>query len=56
MNEPNEPKTSCSLALKKQVAEAGKKAAKGQNRSFSNYVETLLVAELGLDSKKGGRK
>lgn len=52
MNATQATKVSRSVALDKDVAEKASRAAKKQNRSFSNYVETLLAEEL----KKGGKR
>ncbi|RYD62373.1 MAG: hypothetical protein EOP83_14795 [Verrucomicrobiaceae bacterium] len=43
MSTPATAKVTRSVALDKDVAAAATKAAKAENRSFSNYVETLLA-------------
>lgn len=45
-------KASCSVAIDKEVLTASKKSAKSENRSFSNYVETLLVKKMTEASKE----
>lgn len=40
------PKLTRSVALDQDVARASARAARAQNRSFSNYVETVLARAL----------
>ena len=47
-------KVTRSVALDKSVAASAGREAKAQNRSFSNYVETLIAE--ALKSKKKGEK
>lgn len=53
MNAIKHAKVSRSVAIDKSVAVAAQREAKKQNRSFSNYVETLLADAL---SKKPAAK
>jgi|GEM_PF-2796856 len=55
MNATEHAKISRSVALDKKVAAAAQREAQKQNRSFSNYVETLLAAELAKAPAKAGR-
>lgn len=46
MSTTTSPKISRSVALDQEVARRAAEEARAQNRSFSNYVETLLAAAL----------
>ena len=55
MSTPATAKVTRSVALDKDVAEAATQAAKAENRSFSNYVETLLTKAQKAASEKSAR-
>lgn len=46
------------ITLPRAIHEAGKELAKADNRSFSNYVATLITRELEkrLDGRRGRKK
>jgi hypothetical protein len=44
-------KTQTSVSLREDLLEVAKRAAEEDNRSFSNWLEILLMEKLGLPTK-----
>lgn len=45
------PKIRVNITIEQEILEKGKEIAKSQNRTFSNYLETLIINDMSGDDK-----